>query len=105
MPVTGDISVICYQDLTNSTIGKVRLGQILVNNVFDVIGIAGSAISNGASGPVNVFGGVNTQQSGLTIGTEYYAQPDGTTSTATAFPAQRLGRAVKATTINMKDLT
>ena len=105
MPITGDISVVCYRDDTNSQIGKARLGQILVNNVFDVIGIAGSAISSGASGAVNVFGGVNTEQSSLTIGTEYYVQPNGTISTATASPAQRLGRAVKATTINLRDLT
>ena len=105
MPVTSDISIVCYQDLTNSSTGKVRLGQVLIDNVTDVVGIAGSAITSGASGPINVFGGVNTQQTSLTIGTEYYVQPNGTISTATAYPAQRLGRAVKATTINMKDLT
>ena len=105
MPISGDISIVCYQDLTNSQIGKVRLGQVLVDNVTDVIGLAGSAISSGASGPINVFGGVNTQQSSLTIGSEYYVQPNGTISKATVYPAQRLGRAVKATTINMKDLT
>jgi len=104
MPVSGDISIVCYQDLTNSQIGKVRLGQVLVDNVTDVIGLAGSAISSGASGPINVFGGVNTQQSSLTIGSEYYVQPNGTISKATVYPAQRLGRAVKATTINMRDL-
>jgi len=105
MPISGDISIVCYQDLTNSQIGKVRLGQVLVDNVTDVIGLAGSAISDTATGPVNVFGGVNTQQSSLTIGTEYYVQPNGTITSAKVYPAQRLGRAVTATTINMRDLT
>ena len=41
----------------------------------------------------------------MTVGTEMYAQTNGTISATKTFPAQRLGGAVTATTINMKDLT
>ena len=35
------------------------------------VGLAAEAISDGASGKVTVIGGVNTGQSGLTVGVEY----------------------------------
>ena len=40
-------------------------------NVDKVIGITAQAITNGASGTVNLLGGINESQSGLTPGTDY----------------------------------
>ena len=74
-------------------------------NVSSFIGITAEAISNAATGPVNVYGGINTAQTGLTIASDYYVQEGGTLSTASASPAIKVGQAVSATTINMKDLT
>jgi len=59
------------------------------------IGISTQAISDTASGSVTVLGGVNDQQTGLTIGTTYYADTDGTlTATANNY---KVGKAIAAT--------
>jgi hypothetical protein len=59
------------------------------------IGISTQAISDTASGSITVLGGVNDQQTGLTIGTTYYADTDGTlTATANNY---KVGKAIAAT--------
>jgi len=64
------------------------------------IGIADSAISDGASGSVTVKGGIYTSLSSLTIGADYYLQENGTIgTTSTSF---KLGRALSATTIDLE---
>ena len=75
------------------------------SNVSDFIGIASAAISDTASGDINVKGGINEAQTGLTIGSDYYVQSDGTISTTSTSPAVKIGQAITATTINMMDLT
>ena len=74
-----------------------------ISNSADFIGITAEAISNGATGPVNVYGGINEAQTGLTIGADYYVQDDG--SIFTIVSAVKVGKAISATTINMMDLT
>lgn len=69
----------------------------------NAIGLTASAIANGASGSVNLKGGLNEAQTGLTIGADYYAQDDGTLSTTVT--SSKIGQAISATTINMMDLT
>ena len=69
------------------------------------IGLADAAISDTATGKINVKGSINSKQSSLTIGSDYYAQSDGTVATTSTSPAVKIGRAVNATTINMMDLT
>ena len=69
------------------------------------IGLADAAISDTATGKINVKGSINSKQSSLTIGSDYYAQSDGTVSTTSTSPAVKIGQAVTATTINMMDLT
>ena len=57
---------------------------------------------NSYYGTATVF----TQSAGvLTIASDYYVQSDGTLTTASASPAVKVGQAISATTINMKDLT
>jgi|TARA_R110000824_G_scaffold185735_3_gene366721 hypothetical protein len=75
------------------------------NNSSSFIGITSEAISNAATGAINTYGGINEAQTGLTIGSDYYVQTDGSLSTASASPAIKVGQAISATTINMKDLT
>jgi hypothetical protein len=59
------------------------------------IGISTQAISDTASGSITIKGGVNDQQTGLTIGTTYYADTDGTlTATANDY---KVGKAIAAT--------
>ena len=41
------------------------------------IGIAAEAISSGATGKINVVGGINEGQSGLTTARKYYVDPTG----------------------------
>ena len=77
-------------------------GALSDNEAF--IGVTSEAISNGATGVVNVLGGINEAQTGLTIGSSYYMQGDGAISTVNASPAVKIGIAISATTINIKDL-
>ena len=79
--------------------------QIGETNVADFIGLASAAISDTATGDINVKGGINEAQTGLTIGSDYYVQADGTVSTTSTSPAVKIGQAISATTINMMDLT
>jgi hypothetical protein len=95
--------VVSYRGLNNY--GYAILGQLqnLVSNNTSFIGITAEAIADTATGPVNVFGGINEAQSGLTIGSDYYVQADG--SIATTVSDVKIGQAISATTINMMDLT
>jgi hypothetical protein len=71
-------------------------------NSADFIGITSEAISDTATGAVNVYGGINEAQSGLTIASDYYVQDDGSLSTTAS--SVKVGQAISATTINMMDL-
>lgn len=73
------------------------------SNKTDFIGLAADAISDTATGNINVKGGINEAQTGLTIGSDYYVQDNGTLSTTTS--TVKVGQAISATTINMMDLT
>ena len=75
------------------------------SNSGDFIGLASAAISDTATGDINVKGGINEAQTGLTIGSDYYVQSDGAVSTTSTSPAVKIGQAITATTINMMDLT
>ena len=72
------------------------------SNNTDFIGITDEAIADTATGAVNVYGGINSRQSGLAIGSDYYVQDDGSLSTTAS--DVKAGQAISATTINMMDL-
>ena len=55
----------------------------------NIIGFAPSAISDGATGTVNTNGNTIDNQSGLTAGTKYYVQNDGTIGTS--YPSRAAG--------------
>lgn len=69
-----------------------------------VIGITAQAISNGASGTVNLLGGINESQSNLTIGTDYYVDASTGQLTADSSGNTFIGTAISGTTLNIKDL-
>ena len=101
---TENTMVIGYENQGNSSYGT---GVVLRNagtatNSADFIGITAGAISNAATGTVNVYGGINEAQTGLTVGQNYYVQSNGSLSTAES--NIKAGRAISATTINMVDL-
>ena len=102
---TAKVNVVGY--LANSsnlyrTANVIQLSYSTTNSA-DFIGITAEAISSAATGPVNVYGGINAVQTGLTIASDYYVQSDGSLSTTTS--TVKAGQAISATTINMKDLT
>ena len=89
---------------TGASTGPVsRVLQTFETNSADFIGITAEAISSAATGAVNVYGGINEAQTGLTVGSDYYVQDNGSLSTATS--TVKAGKAISATTINMMDLT
>lgn len=65
------------------------------SNNTDWIGFAESAISDTATGDILVVGSTAENQSGLTIGSTYYVQEDGTLGTSST-NAVKVGRAIAA---------
>ena len=84
-----------YRVSDNDYQGTVIAG--VSSNVSNWIGIAAEAISDGASGDITILGGVNENQSSLTINTVYYAQPTG--GIGTTSQDFKVGRAISATKI------
>ena len=76
---TNKKSVIAYGE--NNASGEALVfqaaGTASTSNSADFIGITAGAISDTATGAVNVYGGINEAQTGLTIGSDYYVQDDG----------------------------
>ena len=101
-PVSGG-AVIAYSNDGNLNKGTYVVFKNPSSNSADFIGITAEAISDTATGAVNVYGGINEAQTGLTIGSDYYVQTDGSLSTTAS--AVKVGQAISATTINMMDLT
>ena len=80
--------------------------QITATNISNtIVGIAEEAISAGASGTVNLIGGVDRNQSSLTTGSTYYLTSDGTISTTADSYNKKLGIAISATEILMEHTT
>jgi hypothetical protein len=111
---SAETPTITYNSSANSTIisystsGGVNAPRAIVyapasTNSADFIGITAEAISDTATGAVNVYGGINEAQTGLTIASDYYVQDDGSLSTTAS--SVKVGQAISATTINMMDLT
>ena len=96
-------NVVGYTDFSASNYGKAFIFTPIASNNTDFIGITAEAIADTATGLVNVFGGINEAQSGLTIAADYYVQADG--SIATTVSDVLIGQAISATTINIRDLT
>ena len=94
---TSENLAIVYADYGDSEDGYgIVVDRVVVTNTPDWIGVAQGAISDGASGTIDIVGSVNSGQSGLTVGSRYYLKNDATiTTTVTA--GREVGRAVSAT--------
>ena len=98
-------AVITYVDRTNnSDIGAAVVFSYASTNLTteNYIGIAAEAISNGATGKVNIIGGVNTSQTGLTTAQTYYVQRDGTLATTADNPSVVAGTSISSTNLVLR---
>lgn len=77
--------------------------QSVGTNITGFIGITGQAISDTATGNVDMLGGINSQQTSLVIGSKYYVQSNGTLGTTVT--STFAGQAISATTLNIRDAT
>ena len=94
-------SVISFQQAPNDYGTSVSYN----NDAFEpsnFIGITDAAISDTASGNVTIKGGISTNVTGLTAGSDYYVQGDGSISTTSTSPAVKIGKALSATAINLE---
>jgi len=100
---TNNKTVIAYRDVPNSSYGTavVFSSDSLVTNLTaeNYIGIAAEAISNTATGKINILGGVNTGQTGLTTAQTYYVQTDGSLATSAGSPSVVAGTAISDTKV------
>ena len=100
----GKFAVI-YDDSWNGGAGTAIIGQlgatITTTNLTsdNFLGISDAAVSDTATGTITLKGGISTNQSGLTIGSDYYVQDDGTLSTTVS--SVKAGRALSATTLKL----
>lgn len=100
--------VVCYRDGGNSNYGVARTGQIAttvtVTNLTesDYIGFSEAAYTDGQTASVMLKGGISATQSGLTVGSDYYVQGDGTLDTTADSVSVEAGKAVSATTLLLK---
>ena len=86
--------VISYKDVGNS-----NYGTAIVGTAENYIGIAAEAISNTATGKINVVTGTNSGQTGLTTAQSYFVQPNGTLATSAGSPSVVAGTAISNTKI------
>jgi hypothetical protein len=109
-PSRAGMFVVVYTNAGNSNRGTAILGQIAATSIVtnltstNLIGISAEAITSGATGKINTWGGLNEGQTSLTPASIYYVQENGTISTVATAPAQKIGQAMSATTLNLKDL-
>ena len=90
---TNNKVVIAYKDAGNSNYGTAVVFTVGSSNNTSFIGITSEAISNTATGAVNVYGGINVVQTGLTIGSDYYVQTDGSLAAGVTFIPFDIGSA------------
>jgi hypothetical protein len=98
---TNDNPVIAFSDDSNSSHGTAVVLSHKSTNLTteNYIGIAAEAISNTATGKINIIGGVNTGQTGLTTAQTYYVQTNGTLATSAGTPSVVAGTAISDTKV------
>ncbi len=93
--------VFAYYNPDESDKGKAQVYNAPSTNLTteNYIGIAAEAISNGATGKINVVTGTNIGQTGLTTAKSHYIQNDGSLSTSAGDPSVVAGTAISDTKI------
>ena len=96
-------TVIGFKNPSNSGRGDAivyKAEQISTNlTAENYIGIAAEAIANTATGKVNILGGVNSGQTGLTTAKTYYVQNNGSLATSAGNPSVVAGTSISNTKI------
>ena len=100
---TSNKVIFAYRDASNSDYGTAVnfsvTSQTTNLTAENYIGIAAEAISNGATGKINVVSGTNTGQTGLTTSQKYFVQTNGTLGTSAGSPSVVAGTAISDTKI------
>ena len=100
------VFIIAYRDSSNLNYGTAIVGQAgsTTTNLTstNLLGISQKAVANGETTSVETLGGLSAVHSGLTIGSDYYVATDGSLTT-TSTDNVSIGKAVAATTLNMRD--
>ena len=95
----GKVGLLYKGDSSNDAKGLVY--QPTLTKAFDYIGLAGESISSSSTGKINVLGGVNENQSSLSITSDLYVQSNGSLAT-TDIGFGFVGKAIAATKILIK---
>lgn len=106
--VSGQVSKVALPMSNASTTNVLKFGSAALTytnlNSTKLIGIANASASSSAPVVVNVFGGVDTHQTGLTTNSTYYVTQAGVLTTTSTSPNLLMGRAVSSTSILIKGL-
>ncbi len=100
---TNGKSIITFQDDLNTqagtavVFGATSIGTNVTTENF--IGFAAESISNTATGTIDIFGGVNTSQTGLTTGRTHFIQKNGSLAVTADTPSVPAGTATSGTNI------
>ena len=99
-----------YRSSTNSNYGTAVVGRVEVlggdpTNLTETnfIGTSTSTYADGETASVMLQGGITTNQTGLTAGSTYYVQPDGTLAASAGTPSVVAGKALSATSLFLSD--
>ena len=99
--------VIVYADNGNSYYGTSVVYSVSgpVTNLTseNFVGISDGSYTNGQTATIQLAGSVDDAQSGLTPGSKYYVQGDGTLSTSAGSPSVFAGTAVANTKLIVKN--
>jgi len=89
---------------SGNPLGSAHVGQMQATgastlNSLSYVGLSSAAYTDGQTASIILKGGVSENQSGLTAGSRYYIQGDGTLGTSEATPSVEAGLAINATTL------
>ena len=74
----------------------------VTTNSDNFVGFVGSSFSASSTATIQVVGNINANQSGLTPGSKYYVQKDGSIGDTEGNPSVYAGRALSATSLLIK---
>ena len=74
----------------------------VTTNSDNFVGFVGSSFSASSTATIQVVGNINANQSGLTPGSKYYVQKDGSIADTAGNPSVYAGRALSATSLLIK---
>ena len=88
---------------TDVSIGQAPFTYIVSNlNDAKIVGIASNTVTTGQLVTVDLLGGYNRNQAGLTNWTVYYVDPAGALTTTSTAPNVKIGKSTSATAIQIK---